>query len=53
MPKQLAFVAALALPARRDHRQGGAPPADADASDFLSVDALKLVQPVDVAFRLE
>jgi uncharacterized protein YggE len=38
---------------RADYSYGRSPPADVDARDFLSVDALKLVQPVDVVFKLE
>jgi uncharacterized protein YggE len=38
---------------RADYSAGRSPPANVEARDFLSVDALKLVQPVDVVFRLD
>lgn len=38
---------------RADFGYRGAARANVDARDFLAVDALKLVQPVDVVFRLE
>ena len=38
---------------RADVGYRGAPRTNVDARDFLEVDALKLVQPVDVVFRLE
>lgn len=34
-------------------RESNAKPANVDARNFLSVDAMKLVQPVDVVFRLD
>jgi hypothetical protein len=36
-----------------DFNYRGAARANVDARDFLAFDALKLVQPVDVVFRLE